>query len=156
MNQIKIWKEEGESIVFTNGVFDIQHPGHVSYLQNAASLGNRLVIGLNDDASVRSLGKGDDRPINNQGFRAIMLAGLESSSLVVLFSENTPLELIKCLCPDILVKGGDYDIEANPGDKKYIVGSKEVRANGGTVKCIDFLPGYSTTAIINKIKGLDG
>jgi len=85
-----------------------------------------------------------------------MLAALESTSLIVSFSESTPLELIKSLQPDILVKGGDYDVNAQPDEKKYIVGTKEVKENGGSVQCIDFLPGYSTTSIINKIKGLDG
>ena len=154
--QIKIWKKEGKVIVFTNGVFDIQHPGHVTYLQNALEHGDKLVIGLNNDQSVKSLNKAADRPINDEFSRAIMLAALESTSLIVLFPESTPLNLIKELMPDILVKGGDYDENANEGDPRYIVGSQEVNANGGKTKCIDFLPGYSSTSIINKIKGIDG
>jgi len=154
--QIKNWKNASEKIVFTNGVFDIQHPGHVSYLQSASELGDKLVIGLNSDQSVKSLNKGVNRPINNEDSRAIMLAALESTSMIVLFSESTPLDLIKELMPNVLVKGGDYEVNVEEDNPKYIVGSKEVISNGGKVKCIDFLPGYSTTSIINKIKGLDG
>ncbi len=154
--QIKAWKNDGEKIVFTNGVFDILHPGHVTYLEDAASRGDHLIIGLNGDKSVKNLGKGDDRPINNEQNRAIMLSALSSTSMIVLFNDDTPLSLIKLLQPDVLIKGGDYEVSAKNGSDKYIVGSEEMKTWGGVAYSIDFLPGHSTTSIIRKIKGGNG
>ena len=116
-------------MVFTNGVFDLLHRGHVTYLEAAARLGDVLVVGVNDDASVRRLGKGDDRPIVPEGDRAFVVAGLRAVAGVVLFGEDTPLDLIRALQPDVLVKGGDYDAACtDQEDPRYIVGSAEVRA----------------------------
>lgn len=128
-------------MVFTNGCFDILHFGHISYLQSAKKIGDMLVVGLNSDRSVKEL-KGDNRPVNAQSDRASMLAALEFVDFVVIFDEDTPLNLIKTLKPDILVKGADYT-------GKKVVGSEFVRE----VKLIDFVDGKSTTNIINKIKG---
>jgi len=138
------WKAEGQTVVFTNGVFDLMHVGHLSYLAAAADLGNKLIIGLNSDASTKRL-KGPTRPVNNEYSRSVMLAAIFFIDAVVLFEEDTPANLIKTLLPDILVKGGDYTID-------QIVGAPEVLANGGQVKVIDFVDGYSSTGIINRIK----
>lgn len=134
-------------LVFTNGCFDVLHRGHVTYLSQARALGMTLVLGVNSDASVKRLGKGDDRPINSQQDRMAVLAALESISLVVLFEEDTPLNLINTCKPDILVKGGDWKPE-------NIVGSKEVLANGGSVHSIPFLHERSTSALLKKIRSL--
>jgi rfaE bifunctional protein nucleotidyltransferase chain/domain len=142
--KVKKWKQDGEKIVFTNGCFDLLHIGHLSYMLKAASLGTKLVIGLNSDASVKRL-KGEGRPINVELSRSLMLASLFFVDAVAIFSEDTPLELIKEILPDVLVKGGDYEI-------KNIVGAPEVFANGGAVQTIDFVDGYSSTNLINKIK----
>jgi len=148
------WRAEGRKVVFTNGVFDLVHRGHVTYLGAAAKLGDVLVVGLNDDASVRRLGKGADRPIVPEADRAFVVAGLRAVSGVVLFGEDTPLELIRALEPDVLVKGGDYDATCtDPEDARYIVGSAEVRAAGGRVETIALVPGRSTTAIAERLKG---
>lgn len=138
------WKAQGKKIVFTNGVFDLLHAGHVTYLSEAASLGDILIIGLNSDASVQRI-KGSERPINNETTRSTLLGAMFFTDAIVSFSEDTPLELIKTIMPDVLVKGGDYTVES-------IAGAKEVLANGGQVKVLTFLPGYSSTSIINKIK----
>ena len=151
---IGIWKLKGDKVVFTNGCFDILHKGHVSYLALSASKGNRLVLGLNSDASVKRQGKGEDRPINDEMARAFVLAGLGFVDLIVFFGEDTPYDLIKSLEPDVLAKGADYDAsETNSSSKKYIVGSDIVRANGGEVVTIPFVDGYSTTSILAKSKG---
>lgn len=148
------WRSEGRKVVFTNGVFDLLHRGHVTYLAAAAALGDVLVVGINDDASVRRLGKGADRPIVPQGDRAFVVAGLRAVGGVVLFGEDTPLDLIRAIGPDVLVKGGDYDAECTDAlDPRYIVGSTEVRAAGGQVATIDLVPGRSTTAIAERLKG---
>jgi rfaE bifunctional protein nucleotidyltransferase chain/domain len=139
------WKQQGLKVVFTNGVFDLLHIGHLTYMAKAAELGNKLIIGLNSDASVKRL-KGEGRPVNDQNSRAMLLAALFFVDAVVLFEEDTPLNLISTILPDVLVKGADYQIE-------NIAGAKEVLANGGEVKTITFVNGYSSTAIINKIKG---
>ena len=145
---------KNERVVFTNGCFDILHLGHISYLAEAASLGNRLIVGINDDASVKSLGKAANRPINNEDARMHLVAALGFVDVVVLFKENTPYELIQQIMPDILVKGGDYDAnEENADSKKYIVGSDLVKKNGGEVVTINLVEGYSTTSIINRSKG---
>jgi rfaE bifunctional protein nucleotidyltransferase chain/domain len=139
------WRQSGKKIVFTNGVFDLLHIGHITYLSKAAESGDKLIIGLNSDLSVKRL-KGDGRPVNDEHNRALILAALFFVDAVVVFNEDTPLNLIVGLLPDILVKGADYLVE-------NIVGAKEVLANGGEVKTITFVDGYSSTAIINKIKG---
>lgn len=152
--QIEIWKLSSKKIVFTNGCFDILHKGHVTYLGQAAQHGNRVIIGLNTDASVKRQGKGDDRPINDQEARATVLAALSVVDLIVLFDEDTPLELIRELQPNVLAKGADYDPEETDAtSKKYIVGSDIVRANGGEVVAIPLVDGFSTTGIIEKMKG---
>jgi rfaE bifunctional protein nucleotidyltransferase chain/domain len=142
--RIEGWKKEGLKIVFTNGCFDILHIGHADYLEKAAALGDKLVIGLNSDDSVRRL-KGESRPVNPEFARARLLAALQFVDLVVVFEQDTPLELIKTLMPDVLVKGSDYGIE-------NIVGAKEVMANGGEVKTVELTEGFSTTKIIEKAK----
>jgi rfaE bifunctional protein nucleotidyltransferase chain/domain len=138
------WQMEGKKVVFTNGVFDLLHIGHITYLAKAAELGDKLIIGLNSDTSVRRI-KGENRPINDQNNRAALLASLFFVDAVVVFEKDTPLNLITELMPDILVKGADYAVE-------NIVGAKEVIANGGKVKTIDFVEGYSSTRIIEKIR----
>lgn len=148
------WREAGHTVVFTNGVFDLLHRGHVTYLEAAARLGDVLVVGVNDDVSVRRLGKGDDRPIVAEADRAFVVAGLRAVAGVVLFGEDTPLDLIQSLQPDVLVKGGDYDADCTDAeDPRYIVGSADVKAAGGRVVTIDLVPGRSTTAIAAKLKG---
>lgn len=142
--RVNQWKSEGKKIVFTNGCFDLLHAGHVAYLTEAAALGDILIIGLNSDASVQRI-KGPERPVNNDTTRSSLLGAMFFIDAVVFFSEDTPLELIKTVMPDVLVKGGDYKIE-------NIAGAKEVIANGGQVKVLSFLPGYSSTSIIHKIK----
>src|SRR5262245_6795994 len=141
---IRKWKDEGKRIVFTNGCFDLLHLGHVDYLEKARALGDKLVLGLNTDASVSKL-KGNNRPIQDQHSRAHVMASLQFIDLVVLFNEDTPLALISELLPDILVKGSDYLAE-------NIVGADVVKSKGGVVKTIEFVPGYSTTRIVEKIK----
>jgi D-beta-D-heptose 7-phosphate kinase/D-beta-D-heptose 1-phosphate adenosyltransferase len=138
------WKKEGKKIVFTNGVFDLLHKGHIFSLTQAAKEGDVLVIGLNSDSSVRRL-KGDSRPINDQDSRALLLAALSMVDTVVTFDEDTPLKLITSILPDVLVKGGDYTIDE-------IAGAKEVIANGGKIVINPILDGFSTTAIIKAIK----
>lgn len=132
-------------VVFTNGVFDILHRGHVTYLAQAKALGACLIVGVNSDASVRMLGKGDDRPINRDADRMALLAALESVDWVVLFEEKTPVELISALRPDILVKGGDYDMDTLPE-------SALVRGWGGRALAIPFEHDRSTTALLSKVR----
>ena len=132
-------------VVFTNGVFDVLHRGHASYLAQARSLGGSLVVALNSDASARRLGKGPDRPLNNELDRAALMAALESVSLVTWFDEDTPLELITELRPDVLVKGGDYDMSK-------LAETQVVLAYGGRAQAIPFVDGYSTTALVKKIR----
>jgi rfaE bifunctional protein nucleotidyltransferase chain/domain len=132
-------------VVFTNGVFDILHRGHVTYLAQARALGRSLVLGLNSDVSARALGKAPGRPLNNEGDRACVLAALESVSLVTLFDEPTPVELMKLVRPDLYVKGGDYDIETLPE-------TALVRSWGGQAHALPFLDGYSTTSLVERIR----
>lgn len=146
------WRANDQSCVFTNGVFDIVHRGHVDYLNKASQLGDKMILGLNADSSVKRLGKGDDRPINNELDRAYLLAAFGFIDAVILFEDDTPEKLIENIKPDVLVKGGDYDPKAKKGDKKYIVGSDHVITAGGKVDVIPFLPGYSTTRIVEKIR----
>ena len=141
---ISSWKQAGLKVVFTNGCFDILHLGHLDYLEKSRNLADKMVVGLNTDDSVKQL-KGSNRPINNEYARARMLAALSFVDLVIAFDEETPLELIKKVKPDILVKGKDYKIE-------NIVGAEFVIGNGGEVKTIELSEGYSTTELINKIK----
>ena len=136
--------ESARKIVFTNGCFDIIHAGHVTYLAQAKALGDVLILGLNSDASVKRL-KGDNRPINNEQDRALVLAALSSVDYVLIFEEDTPLELIKLVQPDILVKGGDWQ----PSE---IVGSDLVLARGGKVLSLKFVEGLSTTGILQKLR----
>lgn len=138
------WKEQGALIVFTNGCFDLLHRGHVEYLAKAASMGDRLVVGLNSDLSVARL-KGAGRPLNNQGSRAFLLAALQFVSAVVIFGEDTPEKLIASLLPDLLVKGSDYSPEE-------IAGSRIVLDAGGKVETLELTAGYSTTSLIEKIR----
>jgi rfaE bifunctional protein nucleotidyltransferase chain/domain len=132
-------------VVFTNGVFDVLHRGHATYLARARELGGSLVVALNTDVSARRLGKGPDRPLNNEEDRAVMMAALESVSLVSWFDEDTPLELITELRPDVLVKGGDYDMDT-------LAETAVVKAYGGKALAIPFVDGYSTTALVKKIR----
>tara|TARA_B110000285_G_C15085390_1_gene595915 strand:+ start:1171 stop:1680 length:510 start_codon:yes stop_codon:yes gene_type:complete len=148
---IQSWREAGEKIVFTNGVFDILHVGHVTYLDEAKKRGHRLVLGLNSDSSVRRLNKAPNRPIHTELDRKRVLQGLRAVDLVLVFDEDTPLDLIASVQPDVLVKGGDYDPSCtDANDKSYIVGSQEVMEAGGLVAVLPFVPGHSTTGIIEK------
>lgn len=142
--RIAAYKEQGKKIVFTNGCFDILHAGHVDLLQRAKELGDILVLGLNSDESVKNQGKGDDRPFNPYEARAFVLAHLESVDIVVPFNEDTPIKLIEDFVPDVLVKGGDWDIEK-------IVGKDIVQKNGGKVLSLPLIKGYSTTHLADKI-----
>ena len=143
-HQLTRWRFLGKKIVFTNGCFDILHLGHVDYLSKAADLGNILIVGVNSDASTKVL-KGPGRPINDEIQRTTLLASLHFTDGIVLFDESTPLELIKLIQPDVLVKGSDYNLS-------NIVGSDVVQSYNGSVQTIDFIPGYSTTLIEEKIK----
>mgnify|MGYP000125212664 CR=1 FL=1 len=139
------WSLTGEKVVFTNGCFDILHQGHVDYLSKAADLGTKLVVGVNSDNSVRRLGKDKNRPIQDEKSRAIILAALHFVDLVILFDEDTPLELIKEVNPQVLVKGSDYKMHE-------IVGYEFVTEKEGEVRTIDFLEGYSTSKIVEKAR----
>ena len=145
-NLLHEWKIQNQKIVFTNGCFDILHRGHVEYLSHARDLGDKLILGLNTDASVKRLGKSPERPINSEETRATILAGLECVDAIILFDEDTPLELITFVQPDVLVKGNDYKAED-------IVGFDIVTAKGGKVITIQLVDGFSTTNLINKMKG---
>jgi rfaE bifunctional protein nucleotidyltransferase chain/domain len=139
-------KNKNKTLVFTNGCFDIIHRGHIEYLNEARSLGDYLIVGLNSDSSVNKL-KGDNRPINNQNDRSAVLDNLKSVDYVVIFFEDTPYELIKKIIPDILVKGGDWK-------ENDIVGADIVIGNGGIVKSLKYIQNYSTTALLKKISSL--
>ncbi|MHA8073974.1 adenylyltransferase/cytidyltransferase family protein [Aquirufa sp. HETE-40SA] len=141
----KQWKTNGDKVVFTNGCFDILHLGHVDYLEKSSEFGTKMIVAVNSDASVRTLEKGVERPVNSEYARARLIAALGFVSLVIVFGEPTPLELINSLSPDVLVKGDDYTIET-------IVGAQEVIAAGGEVKTIALVPNYSTTQLIQKLK----
>jgi len=142
--QVEQWKLASNKVVFTNGCFDIIHRGHIEVLARTADLGDKLIIGLNSDQSIQKL-KGEGRPIIDEQSRAILLAALSFVDAIVLFSEDKPLKLINALLPDVLAKGGDYEIET-------IVGHEIVQKNGGKVKLVPFLDGFSSTTIIDKIK----
>ena len=141
---LKKWRDENEKIIFTNGCFDLLHYGHVNYLTKARDLGDRLIVGLNTDDSIKQI-KGPSRPINNEQSRAALLAAMSYVDAVVLFDEETPVNLISEVMPAVLVKGGDYKI-------KEIVGHEMVLNNGGEVCTIDFVKGYSSSELIKKIK----
>jgi len=143
-NKVNAWKQVGEEVVFTNGCFDIIHQGHIEVLARTADLGTKLIIGLNSDSSIQKL-KGENRPIIQQQSRAILLASFSFVDAVVLFSEDTPINLISTLLPDILAKGGDYKIET-------IVGHEIVQKNGGEAILVPFVDGFSSTTIIKKIR----
>lgn len=138
------WRLKNDKVVFTNGVFDILHEGHIASLSEAAAYGTRLIVAINADASVKKL-KGDARPVNSEYARALLMASLVMTDAVIIFEEETPLELIKIINPDVLVKGGDYTLD-------QIVGAREVMAAGGEVKIAQIIEGVSTTAIIEKMK----
>jgi len=143
-----LWRFQQKKIVFTNGCFDLLHLGHINYLSKAKDYGDILIVGVNTDRSVKMLDKGGNRPITNETARATIIAALHFVDAVVLFDEETPYELIKTVQPDVLVKGSDYRPEG-------IVGYDIVKEKGGEVITIDFLPGYSTTSIEEKIKAGD-
>ena len=142
--EITRWRMKNKRIVFTNGVFDILHEGHIASLSQAATFADVLIVGVNSDASVKRL-KGDSRPVNNEHARALVLASLLMTDGIIIFEEDTPLNLINAIMPEVLVKGGDYTID-------QIAGAKEVIANGGEVILADMVEGVSTTAIIEKMK----
>ncbi len=144
--ELKRWRLKNHKIVFTNGVFDILHEGHLASLAEAASHGTKLITAVNSDASVKRL-KGNDRPVNGENARALMLASLLVTDAVIIFEEDTPLELIKAILPDVLVKGGDYSVD-------QVAGSDEVLANGGKVELAAIIEGISTTGIIHKMQNL--
>jgi D-beta-D-heptose 7-phosphate kinase/D-beta-D-heptose 1-phosphate adenosyltransferase len=143
------WREAGERVAFTNGVFDVLHLGHATYLAESRRRADRLIVGINSDASVRRLAKGPERPIHRAEDRAALLSCLRFVDAVVVFEEDTPLDLLLVLRPDLLLKGSDYDAAcADATDPRYIVGSAEVRSWGGTVETVDLVPGHSTTSIL--------
>ncbi|NNM95621.1 MAG: adenylyltransferase/cytidyltransferase family protein [Bacteroidia bacterium] len=144
-NEVLQWRFRSKTIVFTNGVFDLLHRGHVTYLSQAADLGDVLVVGINSDLSAKKLNKGANRPIQDEQSRALIAASLHFVTAVVIFDEETPAELIKIVQPDVLVKGGDWKPE-------QIAGYDTVINHGGKVLTIDFVPGYSTTALEQKIR----
>ena len=142
---VNIWKFKDERVVFTNGCFDLLHRGHVQYLQEAAALGDRLVVALNSDTSVMRQGKGPGRPVNDQESRAVVLAALRCVDAVTFFEEDTPIDLIKLLRPDVLVKGGDWKVDK-------IVGGDFGKSYGGDVRSLQLVEGFSSTALIGRIR----
>ncbi len=147
IKKIKSWKEQRETIVFTNGCFDILHPGHIESLEKARSFGDRLVVGVNSDLSVKGL-KGPGRPVNEEKSRLRMIAALNCVDATIIFDAPTPYELIQNILPDVLVKGKDYDIS-------NIVGADIVMANGGRVETVELVEGHSTSQIIERINKLN-
>jgi rfaE bifunctional protein nucleotidyltransferase chain/domain len=148
-----VWRFFGKKVVFTNGCFDVLHRGHIDYLAKASDLGGSLVVGINSDASVARQGKGASRPLQDEQTRAMILASLHFVNGVIIFDEDTPADLVNFVKPDVLVKGADYDVnEKDPKSKKYIVGSDIVKMSGGEVRTLEYLEGFSTTAIEQKIK----
>ncbi len=139
-------KKKNKKLVFTNGCFDLIHRGHVTYLNEAKSLGDFLIVGLNSDSSANKLDKGSNRPFNNENDRAFVLDNIKAVDYVIIFNEDTPYDLIKNILPDFLVKGGDWK-------EKDIVGSDIIKANGGKVISLKFVDNYSTTSLIDKISG---
>ena len=150
--QVAAWRTENLSICFTNGCFDILHLGHVTYIEKASEHADRMIIGINSDRSVKALDKAPERPINGESSRAKIIAALAAVDAVVVFDEDTPERLISKIIPYVLVKGGDYDPdETNAAHPKYIVGRDTVLKNGGLVKIIELVEGFSTTKIIDKM-----
>ena len=153
LDKVEVWKLNNQKVVFTNGVFDIIHRGHIEYLAQAADCGDKLIVAVNADASVKRLGKGDSRPLQDENSRALIISALQFVDAVVVFDDDTPFSLINSLKPNVLIKGGDYDANCTDiADKKYIVGSDVVKKNNGKVEVIQFVEGYSTTKIEEKIK----
>ncbi len=153
VRRVGIWRNAGLKVGFTNGCFDILHQGHVIYLNQAADKVNRLIVAINSDDSVKRLEKGDNRPINNETARQLVMAGISVADIVIIFNEDTPLKLIKTLLPDVVIKGGDYDsTEREITSKSYIVGADVMDSTGGEVATIPFVDGFSTTTIINQLK----
>lgn len=151
-NTLQKWKNEGETIVFTNGCFDLVHVGHVDYLEKSKALGTKLIVGVNTDASVSRF-KGPSRPIANEQSRYRVLAAMEFIDAVIPFNDDTPLQLISAIVPNVLVKGNDYLAEeTDPKSRKYIVGSDIVRHAGGKVTTVELIEGFSTSLLIEKIK----
>ncbi len=148
-SEARLAQERGRVVVFTNGCFDLMHAGHVRYLGQARELGDLLILGLNSDASVQGLGKGPDRPLVPQDQRAEVVAALAAVDMVVIFDEPTPARLIEAIGPDVLVKGGDWPPER-------IVGARTVQARGGRVLSLPLVPGLSTTALVERIRGAAG
>jgi D-glycero-beta-D-manno-heptose 1-phosphate adenylyltransferase len=147
LDEARRWRQSRRGpVVFTNGVFDLLHTGHVDLLTTARGFGDALIVGVNSDASVRRLNKGPDRPVRSEADRAYVLAALEAVDVVVVFDEDTPLVIVTALEPDVLVKGGDYREET-------IVGAREVRARGGQVRVVPLVEGHSTSSIVEKIRG---
>ncbi|MCX6352883.1 MAG: D-glycero-beta-D-manno-heptose 1-phosphate adenylyltransferase [Bacteroidetes bacterium] len=146
-HMVAYWRFKGLKIAFTNGCFDILHKGHIDYLAHASALADILIVGVNTDASVKRLGKGANRPLQDEESRSLIIASLSFVDAVILFDEDTPLNLITQIKPDVLIKGADYTIET-------VVGAKEVLAYGGKVELLPYLEGYSTTKIEEKIKGV--
>lgn len=153
LEQVNHWKEESKKVVFTNGCFDILHRGHITYLSQAADYGDKLIVAINADSSVKKLNKGVSRPLQDEKSRALIVAALKFVDAVIVFNENTPFNLISNIKPDVLIKGGDYDVNVlDKSSKKYIVGSDIVHQYNGMVKVIPFVKGYSTSIIEQKIK----
>jgi D-glycero-beta-D-manno-heptose 1-phosphate adenylyltransferase len=144
LRQVKVWRLQGKSIALTNGVFDVVHKGHIASITEAASYADVLIVAINNDESVKRL-KGPTRPINDEMARALLMASFLQTDAIVLFEDDTPLELIKSILPDVLVKGGDYTVE-------QIAGAKEVMEAGGKVILAEIIPNISSTAIIQKMK----
>ncbi len=153
LHQVNKWKANNKKVVFTNGCFDILHRGHIEYLAQAADCGDKFIVAVNSDASVKQLNKGNARPLQDENSRALIIAALTFVAAVIIFDEDTPLNIITNILPHVLTKGGDYDASINDKlNKKYIVGSDIVKNNNGIVKVIPFIDGYSTSKIEEKIK----
>ena len=152
-DKVDEWKEQGQKIVFTNGVFDLLHRGHIEYLAQAANFGDKFIVAVNADESVKKLAKGINRPLQDENSRALIIAALAFVDIVLIFNDDTPIGLISEVKPDVLIKGGDYDSQiTDASNPKYIIGSDVVKSNKGIVEVIQFVEGYSTTKIEEKIK----
>lgn len=153
LKRIDVWKNEQQKIVFTNGCFDLLHRGHIEYLAQTADFGDKLIVAVNSDNSVKKLNKGDSRPLQDEYSRALIISSMEFVDAVVIFGDDTPYEIISQIKPNTLVKGGDYDPSiSDPKNKKYIVGSDIIKNINGSVQVIQFVEGYSTSKIEEKIK----
>ncbi len=153
LQKVKSWKLSNQKVVFTNGVFDILHRGHIEYLAQAADFGDRFIVAINSDSSVKNLNKGDSRPLQDENSRALIIASLSFVNAVIIFNDETPIDLISKIIPNVLIKGGDYDAsETDTQNSKYIVGADIVKNNQGKVGVIKFVEGYSTSIIESKIK----